>query len=245
MLVFLIMKGLPSNVWLSFYDKKERGMTIKKERLLFFLYGLYILLLASYLYYLLALKLTELLDLSTSIFDIIWIALYFITVFPLSFFLANRLTDFSLRRNFAGKPLLAVLLIFPILLGSLNFGLAYKEKNLDQVLHYDVKSFNRLTLQAINQEGTSYDFLETSEADLARKIDGFLASYRVKKMKNREWDSDVSKEKGFELAVYKGGKAEVMASIYEDRVLLYSNGNAYRVLNGPINFSELEAQLEE
>ncbi|GLO65249.1 hypothetical protein MACH08_10330 [Oceanobacillus kimchii] len=62
----------------------------------------------------------------------------------------------------------------------------------------------------------------------------FLSQYQVKKINDRDWNSDVSKETGFMIEIRTENEV-VMASIYENQLMsINNNGDYYKVVNGPI-----------
>ena len=99
------------------------------------------------------------------------------------------------------------------------------EKNLDDVVSYDTKDFDYLL---INHD------IRTDKKEHAEELNVLLSKYRVKKMKVREWDSAISREKGYSITISANGKP-ITASIYENRLVFINNGNFYKVVNGPID----------
>lgn len=127
--------------------------------------------------------------------------------------------------------LIAVILAILIIITVNN----YREKGLDDVISYDIANFNYLI---INGD------LKTDKKEYAKGLKKLLGQYRVKKMKDREWDSDVSKEKGVSITIYIKDKP-IMASIYEYRVVFYNDGDYYKVINGPINMDWVDKMYNE
>lgn len=84
----------------------------------------------------------------------------------------------------------------------------------------------------------------TYEEDTVEELIEFLTQYKVKKMKDSWWDGDVSEEIGFDFTIYSKGKP-VMVSLYENRLLYYGNGDAYKVLNGTIDMEWVQKYNEK
>lgn len=106
-----------------------------------------------------------------------------------------------------------------------------KDKGLDEVINYNIENFDYLV---INNE------LKTDKKEHAEELSELLGHYQVKKMKDRDWDSDVSKENGFLITIYSNDEPILLASIYENRLVFYNDGEYYKVLNGPIDMGWLE-----
>lgn len=99
-----------------------------------------------------------------------------------------------------------------------------KEKNLGELIIFDPSKVQSIII----------DFeWNTEQKEQVEEFKDFLGQYRVKKMKDHEWNSDVSKEKGILVTVYIDNEI-IMASIYENRLNLVNDGY-YKVLNGPID----------
>ena len=63
-------------------------------------------------------------------------------------------------------------------------------------------------------------------------------------MKDAEWNSDVSKEKGINVTIYEKGKP-IIASIYETRLLFLNESKYYQVMNGPIDIDWVHNYIKE
>lgn len=126
---------------------------------------------------------------------------------------------------------IAIMVILP---STLIFN-HYKVKDLDDVINYKLAHFDYLM---INHD------LNTDKKEHAEEFKEFLGQYQVKKMKDREWDSDVSDETGFSITIYSKGKP-ILASIYENRVVFYNKGNYYKVVNGPIDMDWVDKMYNE
>lgn len=104
-----------------------------------------------------------------------------------------------------------------------------REKGLDNVISYDTTNFDYIEID---------HRWKTDKQERAEELINFL-SQSSKKIKNYEWDSDVSKEKGFTATIYTKGKP-VIASIYENRLVYYNDGAYYKVTKWPIDMGWLE-----
>lgn len=131
--------------------------------------------------------------------------------------------------------IIGLVIITGIFLFSYNIYNDNREKGLNDVISYDIKNFESL----IFNEGVGQFEWRTDKEEHAEKLIDFLSRYRVKKMKDYEWDSNVSNEEGFQVTIYSKGKP-IMASIYEHRVHYYNDGDYYKVVNGPIDVGYIE-----
>lgn len=212
-----------------------------KERILFWFYFIYILVLNSYLYYLLYNNFMDYALEYNSFNDIIFVLLYIIIIIPISAYLSDKLTNFSLNMGLReGNHLtifIVIMISLPVVLFSAYLNSESREQSLDHIITYNTKDFNYLIIDL------NHDKLQIDEKEDAEELNNLFKKYKVKKIKKSEWDSDVSKEKGFQLTVYSRDKVEIMASIYEDRILLGS-GKAYEVINGPINVDRVMEVFE-
>ncbi|QST02893.1 hypothetical protein IMZ31_20305 (plasmid) [Pontibacillus sp. ALD_SL1] len=124
--------------------------------------------------------------------------------------------------------IISVVIIFFALKHFLDYG----EKDLNRVIGYDLSKFESLV---VNKTTEQFEW-RTDQTAHAETLQEFLSSYRVKRMKDYEWDSDVSKEKGFTLSITLTDKAvPITADIFEKRILFYNEGKYYQVLNYPID----------
>lgn len=168
---------------------------------------------------------------------IITLLLFFIAIIPLTTYLSEKLVKYSLSkglekdRNY--KIFVSIFVVVPITLLSIIIVNDHREKGLDEVI-----SFNSTKFTSFEFESNPYDSWKTDEQEPVEELIGFLSQYRVKKMKDAEWDSNVSKEKGFRITIFS--KDEVMfAYIYENRAL-FLKGGYYNVVNGPIDMEWVE-----
>lgn len=114
----------------------------------------------------------------------------------------------------------------------------YKERRLDDVIIYNPSTFHSFSFRLQGNEEW-----KTDQKEPAEELIEFISQYRVKKMKNDEWDSNVSEEKGFEVSIISNDKP-VSAVIYEDRIHLYSYGY-YSIINGPIDMDWIQNYNKE
>jgi len=127
-----------------------------------------------------------------------------------------------------------------IIIFSVKYFNDYREKGLDDVISYDISNFESLSFN----EGTERFEWRTNKKEHAEKFKDFLSQYRVKRMKDNEWDSDVSKEEGFTVTIYSNGKP-IGASIYEKRVHFFNEGKYYNVINEPIDVDWVKNYIKE
>ena len=193
----------------------------------------FMLFIISYIYYFLAEKYHFW---SSFIVILTSVLLFIVVIIPCTVYLADRLMKFTLDKNIHKKSVFKFLLAFMILLPfafvSITIYNEYREKNLTDVLNYDKNHVKSLQFHLDGSEPW-----ENNNDEAAKELYDFLSQYNVKKMRDSEWDSDVSKETSFRFTIYTKGDI-IIASVHENRLLLfsdYSNGNYYSVTNGPIN----------
>lgn len=99
-----------------------------------------------------------------------------------------------------------------------------------------------LRLDKINYEVLDIDHNRIDNQQAINQLFTFLAKYDVKKMKNRDWDSNVSGLRGFFLHLY-GDDEIVIMSLFEDRIHINSSFGPgfpyYHVMNGPVDMDWL------
>ena len=180
----------------------------------------------------------ESINMWSSLFAILIVVVLFITVaIPVTIHTSDWLDNIIKQRKFHEKVffkwLIPFIIIIPISLFSLTLFNEYyenREKNLLTLLSFEAEDVRSI------QFGHYPDAPIIEENTLAsRELLSFLAQYDVKKMPDQQWDSDVSKEKGFQLTVYTKNDELYIAHIYETRMLYVSDGNYYSVTNGPID----------
>lgn len=160
--------------------------------------------------------------------------IFFVVIIPFASYLADMLMKFIIDKNIYQKSifkfLLAFIIVLPISLISITIYNEYREKNLNDVLSYDLAHVKSLEFQLDGSPG----YWKSDNIEATKELFNFLSQYDVKKMRDSEWNSDVSKETGFRFTVYTKGDI-IMASVYENRLMLLSDGKYYSVTNGPIN----------
>ncbi|TMW71041.1 hypothetical protein [Alteribacter natronophilus] len=112
----------------------------------------------------------------------------------------------------------------------------YREKSLDDVMAYDTSEVDSLVM---NHE------LITDNERHAEELSAYLSQYQVRKMRNRDWDPDVSGTKGFDVSINGEDGTLAWAGIYEDRLHLYSRSAYYEILNGPIDMGWVGRFIED
>ncbi|WP_339249946.1 hypothetical protein NSQ43_10425 [Sporosarcina sp. FSL W8-0480] len=108
----------------------------------------------------------------------------------------------------------------------------HREKGLDELNTYQEDKFKAMEF--------NFSDWRIEEKEPVEELLEFLSQYRVKKMKDSEWNGNVSGEKGFVVMVYLKDKT-TGASIYENRILSFNKTSYYKVLNGPIDMEWIEA----
>ncbi|QPC48239.1 hypothetical protein [Mangrovibacillus cuniculi] len=126
-------------------------------------------------------------------------------------------------------------MLVPFVIASLTFYNHYREKDLLEVMRYNPDQVVGVEFDMYGKPEGWRD--ESGEAE--RELNQFLSQYKVKRMSESDWDSDVSKEKGFELIMMMEKKL-VGVSIYEDRMISYRGGSYYSIENGPVDMEWVE-----
>lgn len=109
----------------------------------------------------------------------------------------------------------------------------YKEKNLDDLFIQYSKHYKSIAFEVYDDNKSIPD-----DKAVMDELTGFLSQYQVKKMKDAEWNSDVSKEKGFWIDIQSKNKL-ITILFLEERVHIPGFGY-YRVINGPIDIDWLQ-----
>ncbi|MFA9558526.1 hypothetical protein ACERII_14560 [Evansella sp. AB-rgal1] len=227
---------IPKNI----SERSMLGVNQAKAKTLFFVLLIILLPLNSYIYKFVFQYIYGIIPMTwTGIMNVFVILFYLLVLIPLTIYLSEKLVKYSLTNGRKGKVFLSLLIIVPITVFSLNLFDVYREKGLDEVINYRESNFESLVFNEGNPE---YEW-RTDNKEQAEEIRNFLSQYRVKRMKDREWDSDVSSEKGVRITVYTKGNP-IITSIYEERVLDVGSG-PYWVVNGPIDVEWLINYMEE
>ncbi|MBO8155501.1 MAG: hypothetical protein H0Z32_03475 [Bacillaceae bacterium] len=191
-----------------------------------------ILFFISYIGYLLG----EKLYLWSSYITIIIGLILFVAIIPFAAYLADLLMKFTIDKNIYKKSIfkffLVGMIVLPIALVSMTIYNEYREKNLSNVLGYDPSHVKSMEFHL---EGSS-PFWKNNNHEAVLELYNFLSQYHVKKMRDSEWDRDVSKETGFWFTIYTKGDI-IRVSVYENRLILYGGRNSdyFSVTNGPID----------
>ena len=123
-----------------------------------------------------------------------------------------------------------------ILLLIFNHYMENREKRLDVLIDYDLTDFEALII--------NYQFISQDKKHAEQLIE-FMSHYRVKKMKDREWDSNVAGEKGFDVVFQSKKDNPVIVHIYENRMIFLNGGDYYHILNGPVDTTWVDELLKE
>ncbi|MFD1334780.1 hypothetical protein ACFQ4N_04190 [Oceanobacillus iheyensis] len=200
---------------------------MNKSKLLFIIITLYMFIITYFISKTIYLFFTTHIENWNSLIDIIAIILVVVIFLPFSIFISEKLTSFIMKTKLVEQKvyptMITFLIIIPIIIFSFTVFNEYKIKSLEELLEYDQSSFEAVFVN--HQE-------ITEDHQAAEEIVEFLSQYQVKKMNDRDWISDVSKEAGFMIEIRTEDEI-VMTSIYENR-LMSLNGDYYKVANGPI-----------
>lgn len=138
------------------------------------------------------------------------------------------------NRNLIRGAVLLVLLVVHVIDEN-------REKNLSNLLDFDMKGFESMSINT--GEGEEFDWI-TDDREHAEALTDFLGQYDVKRMKDSEWNHDVSKEDGFEVFLKAKGETTI-AFIYESRIHFLNDRNYYIVLNEPVDIEWMRRYIEE
>ncbi|PKR76912.1 hypothetical protein CEY16_13990 [Halalkalibacillus sediminis] len=164
--------------------------------------------------------------------SLVAIILFWLIALSLSGYLSEKLTKYSLKK---GVLFTATMIAIPISVFSLMYLYEYRERELDVVISPHAEGFESISFYG------DYEW-RTDEKDNFDELNEFLGQYRVEKMKDDEWNSDVSNEKGIHFNIISN--THLSASIYEERIHLYPEGY-FKVLNGPIDIDWVRNYIEE
>lgn len=168
------------------------------------------------------------------------VAVFFLSIIPLTDIIATRLARYTEERGVhkkGGFKLVPVfMVILPIALITFSIINEYGEKNLTKALDYEPDNVEMVEFQGIS------GMWQNESEEAAAVLYDFIGQYSVKKISY--WDNDDSREEGFILTLYTGNDI-IMATIYENRMLLHSDGNYYSVVNGPIDMDWVAAYNEK
>lgn len=168
---------------------------------------------------------------------IIGVLIYILVIIPLTAFLAEKATKISLRVGLEKRRNFIIFLVIIVMIPIVMVFNENREKWLDEVIQYQTTNIEYIMI--------GHDFNNsTDKEEHAEELKELLSQYRVKKMRDSEWDSHEPSEKSYQITIYSKGKP-IMASIYENRVLSLNRGNYYRVINGPIDLTWFDELYEE
>lgn len=163
---------------------------------------------------------------------IIGVMAFLVFIIPVSTFLASLLMKFIMHNKIDKKSsfkfIIAIIIILPIGLVAITNYNEYKVKNLENILRFDPTKVESMSF--IFDGNIAW---ENSDVEASKELYNFLSQYKVKKMRNNEWDGDVSKETGF-IFTASTKSAIIIVSVFENR-LMRSDAGHYLVTNGPID----------
>lgn len=205
---------------------------MSKSKSLFWLLFITLLIISSSIYHFIW---NLFFNAGTNLSNLAFIFLFVIAVIPISAYFAEKLTKLSLRkglsknRNF--KIFISFILITTVSVISFSIYNDYREKTLNEVIHFNPNNWEYIMVN---------DTLKLDKEEHAALFNELFNRYHVKKMSDRDWDSDVSKEHGFSITIFTDKDEIIMASIYENRMVYYNDGKYYTILDGPIDFAWLD-----
>lgn len=174
---------------------------------------------------------------TSAIYALAVIFAYLLVVIPLVAYLSEKLVEFCIKQKpLIRRSLITSIIVIPILVYSLLLYNEYKEKPFDEVIAYG-DSFERLGFHP----GKGGYGLITNQIEDADEFADFLEQYRVKKVRDKEWNAEWSQEKGIIFTIYTDD-LPIMATIFENRVSI--NAEPYEVVNGPIDIDWIEKFAE-
>lgn len=225
-------------------DLTERsivGINQAKGKFLFYTFLVLFLIINTYIYgavyyYYIPWK-TGLLSTLTTIF------VYLLGVIPLTAFLSEKLSSYLLIRVLRNQTSFIIfstlLILIPVAIFSLNVINENKEKPLDSLFGYNSANFESMIIKLSSDE-----VYETKDAADADEFIDFLSQYSIKKMRDSEWDGDVSNENGILITFYKSNRdTPIMLNLYENRIHLLV-GDYYNVTNTPIDINRLKEKIK-
>jgi hypothetical protein len=162
--------------------------------------------------------------------DSIGILAIILIVIPVAF-LSARLLVLKIQWKYHLIGIIGVVLLF-----SWNVYDDHRQKGLDGLFTFQTSNFKAMKF--------GFDGWSTDETEPVEELMEFLSQYRVKKLKDSEWDSNVSGEKGFDFMIHSKGKM-TGAYILENRVQPYNRSSYYKILNGPVDMEWIDAFNEK
>lgn len=199
------------------------------NKLLFYILFGVLLIFNAYLYRTLIYDFLNL----TSIPYIFVILLYIFVILPITAYLSEKMITFSLnQKKVNGRALSITFIMIPILIIGMVLHNEFKEKSLSQAIDFDQDDFELL----IFHPRSSFQF-HTDQVDAADELIEFLDQYKVKRIRERDWDFNFSDEKAisFDLLIDDGA---IMADIMEERLRI--NQKPYILTNGPVDIDWIE-----
>lgn len=132
------------------------------------------------------------------------------------------------------KSLLVLLLVVAVV-GSLIGAKVYdnRERNLGELFAPYTDQFAGMYFH-VDRHPEGW---RTEEKKPVEELQEFFGRYQVKKMKDRDWDSDVKGEHVFSVSISNGNKP-LQASVMKHRIM-WRDGY-FHVLNGPIDMEWVE-----
>lgn len=169
---------------------------------------------------------------SFNIFVVVAVMFLILVPIPLTIRVTKSIMGWVEDKNIPSVFVVGFMLV-PFVIASLTFYDHYREKDLLDVMSYNP---NQVVAVEFDMYGKSEGWRDES-GEAERELNQFLSKYKIKRMRDSDWDSDVSKEKGFQLTLMMEKKV-MGASIYEDRMI--RGGSYYSIENGPIDMKWVE-----
>ncbi|MCZ0703530.1 hypothetical protein J2T56_001731 [Natronobacillus azotifigens] len=218
-------------------DRSVKGVHQAKAKFLFYIFLIILLLINSLLYRAFSLYMFGVIPTNwIGFMNISVIIIYLFVVIPVSAYLAEQLAIQTRNRSVIFP--IAIIGV-PILVFSLHTINEYKVKGLDDILDYHSSKVELLVING----GHPNDEWSTDNREQIEQVTHFFSQYQGKKMKDRDWDGDVSNENGFKVSVYTEDKV-IVASIYEERILSL-NAGAYWIVGEPVDVDWVLRYIEQ
>ncbi|MEK4565508.1 hypothetical protein MKX54_12590 [Alkalihalobacillus sp. FSL R5-0424] len=229
------------NVPKELSERSIVGINQAKGKFLFYTFLVLFLIINTYVYgaiyyYYIPWK-TGLISTLTTIF------VYLLGVIPLTAFVSEKLSSYLLIRVLRNQTSFIIfstlLILIPVAIFSVNVINENKEKPLDSLFDYHSANFESIIIEISSDE-----VYETKDATDADEFIDFLSQYSIKKMRDSEWDGDVSNENGVLITFYKNNRdSPIMLSLYETRMSQW-DGNYYHVTSTPVDINHLKEMVK-
>lgn len=211
---------------------------MNKSKTLFWIYFVLFFFINTYIYFSL---LNNFLPYVSNFTNVVILFFLVILVIPFTAFVAESITKFSLRSGLNKRKnftLFVTGIVFvTVAIASFQTYDNYREKNLNEVIEFDKNKWEYIIV------GHDLRLEKQEHQAFAESFQALFEQYTVKKIPDREWDPDVSKENGFNFTAYYGDKT-ITVSIFENRVSSIDKGY-FEIIDGPMNMNWLDKLYDE